>query len=355
MFALIEGSDCGGKYSQSEILWYFTMVLTTLSMLPPLRLLYIRFMQKRVLWVFTYDVKYLFPPSILFTLMVFDVFAILKIIYRNEILIGRDIVISLVCTFAPILTMVCLVMYFLIVLNFLRGLTVSMAPAIGNKVIKRFNLLAIRILFIAPLFIISCVLPLLGIPLPKYRNVFAKVYFIGMGVTLTIYCSLLLNAFGFLLKELSNHIGSFAQSDHDIKTVYNRLRLAYYCIAFNCQPVAFSYFMFGFWDYLLTKTTYLVVFHLCGCALGSTVLILTISEIPRASRILPFAPPSNTIDYSDPCEEKDSEEKRSDLKRFSLKQSSRPLSLKLSIKLSNIPIEGQLLVLKDLSVKDCSL
>jgi hypothetical protein len=166
-----------------------------------------------------------------------------------------------------------------------------MAPEVGYevgyKLNKRFDLLSTLVLFLFPLIIVSCLIPLLGIPMPKYRNIFVKFYFLGMGTTVSIYGLLVLNAFGFLLRELSSHIASFVQADQDIITVYKRLTLCYYTIAYHCITVALSFFIFGFWDFLLKYTTYVVVYQLIGSALASTVLIFTISGIYRPEKVLP--------------------------------------------------------------------
>jgi hypothetical protein len=154
-----------------------------------------------------------------------------------------------------------------------------MPVEVGNKVAKRFNILTTFVLFIPPFSIVFCAVSFIGIGVPQYRTIFAKMSLIGMGFMALIYGLIILNALGFLLEELSSHINSFAQADHDIKVVYKRLKLAYYLIANNSATVAFTYFVFGFYDFLLKKTTYLFVYQLCSCALGSIILILTISGI----------------------------------------------------------------------------
>mmetsp|Transcript_13058 Transcript_13058/g.12655 ORF Transcript_13058/g.12655 Transcript_13058/m.12655 type:complete len:354 (+) Transcript_13058:239-1300(+) len=289
-FALFEGSDCGSHDSESAILWYVTLIITTLCLIPIVRLLWVRCVKQQTLLIVTYDAKSLYPLIALLDTFAFIFFAILKIIYGHKQLIGRDIAITFGYTFAPLLCIISLVFYFFIVIKFLMSLTYSMPVEVGNKVAKRFNILTTFVLFIPPFSIVFCAVPFIGIGVPQYRTIFAKISLIGMGFMALIYGLIILNALGFLLEELSSHINSFAQADHDIKIVYKRLKLAYYLIANNSATVAFTYFVFGFYDFLLKKTTYLFVYQLCSCALGSIILILTISGIPISpSKILPVS------------------------------------------------------------------
>lgn len=234
--------------------------------------------------------------AILLAAFVCYLFAILKIIYGNRQLIGRDIAISLVYPFVPLSITMCVIMFYFMVIHFLKSLTISMAPEVGDKVTKRFNLLSTLILFVPPFSIIFCLVPLLGIPLPKYRNVFTKLYFVGEGVMALCLGSLMLNALGYLLGELSRHINSVSQPDEDIRTVYKRLcLLTYYIIALNVFLLPFTYLIFGFWDVLLKKTTYLIFCQLNSCVLVSHILIFTISgiQVCRPDKVVPFASDPN--------------------------------------------------------------
>jgi len=295
-FALAEGPDCDITRSDTIILWYFCIILTLVCTAPTLRLLLVRCINKRSFRIFTYDAKSLYPLMSLLSKFMFLLGAILKIIYGNQQLIGREIAISLSYTLGLLLTINSLVIYFFIVIKFLQRLTQSMSPEIGFIMVKRFNLLTTSVLFVPPLSIIFCLIPLFGIPQPKYRNIFAKTSFIGTGIMATMYAISVLNALGFLLQALSNHMNSIALFDEDIRTVYKRILLAYGVIAKVSFTVAFAYFIFGFWDFLLRKTIYIIVYNICGCAIGSTILILTISKITRPAPVVP----TTGDDYSIP-------------------------------------------------------
>jgi hypothetical protein len=145
-------------------------------------LLFVRIRKKGSIWIFTYEAKSLYPLTVLISLCPYILFSILKIIYSDQQLVGRDILITMVYMLCPMLTFFTLVCYFFIVIRFLKSLTATMAPEIGNKVARRFNLLTTLIFCIPPLAIITCGMPVMGIPFPRYRNIFAKFSLIGNGM-----------------------------------------------------------------------------------------------------------------------------------------------------------------------------
>jgi hypothetical protein len=162
-------------------------------------------------------------------------------------------------------------------------------PEIGKKVLKRFNFLNKLALLIPVLSLIPSLIPIVGISLPRYRDVYAKISLIGMGLMVIMLGTLSVNALGFLLRELSSHINLFDQSDKDIIIVYKRLRIAYYGFFMNTIGIGSTYWLFGIWDFLFTKTTYLFFYQICCIAISSIILIITLSTIsrPRPSVVKP--------------------------------------------------------------------
>jgi hypothetical protein len=290
-FALVGGTDCDGQDYHSLILWYIAILTTALCMIPTLTLLFHRIF--RYTWnietirAFEYNAKSLFPWFNQLQLFAFFLFSLLKIIYKNQQLIGRDIAITVVYLFNPLIAIISLVTYFLIVTKFLRQYTISLNPEIGKKVLKRFNFLNKLALLIPVLSLIPSLIPIVGISLPKYRDVYAKISLIGMGLMVIMLGTLCVNALGFLLRELSSHINLFDQSDKDIIIVYKRLRIAYYGFFMNTIGIGSTYWLFGIWDFLFTKTTYLFFYQICCVAIASIILILTLSTISRPSMVKP--------------------------------------------------------------------
>mmetsp|Transcript_8055 Transcript_8055/g.8080 ORF Transcript_8055/g.8080 Transcript_8055/m.8080 type:complete len:358 (+) Transcript_8055:617-1690(+) len=290
-FALVGGTDCDGQDYHSLILWYIAILTTALCMIPTLTLLFHRTLRytwnTKIIWGFEYNAKSLFPWFNQLQLFDLFLFSLLKIIYKNQQLIGRDIAITIVYLFSPLLTIISLVTYFFIVTKFLRHYTTSLNPEIRDKVLKRFNVLNKLALLIPVLSLIPSLIPIVGISMPEYRDVYAKISLIGMGLMVTMLGSLCVNALDFLLRELSSHINSFDQSDKDIIIVYKRLRLAYYGFFMNTIGIASTYWLFGIWDFLFTKTTYLFVYIICCVAIASLILIKTLSTISRPSVVKP--------------------------------------------------------------------
>jgi hypothetical protein len=194
---------------------------------------------------------------------------------------------TLVFTFTLLIPMIALVIYFLIVTNFLRQYSITLKPKIGSNVLRRFNYLDKLALSLPVLTLIPSLVPILGITMPKYRNLYAKISLIGMGAIVFMLGILFVNALGFLLQELSSHINTFDQSDKDIMIVYKRLRIAYYGFFLNSLGIGSTYWLFGIWDFLFTKTTYLFFYGICCSTLASIILIVTLSSIYRPSTVKP--------------------------------------------------------------------
>jgi hypothetical protein len=169
--------------------------------------------------IFTSEAKSLFPLIAIITKIEFFIFALVKFIYQDTQLVGRDIGISILSALAAPLCFTSLTCYFFIVIKFLKSMTEleNMSPEVQERVTKRFDLLTTFVYFIPPMSIVSCIIPLFGIGFPEYRDIFARASLIGCGVAAIIYGSIALNALDSLLVELAAHIDSFAQSDEDIK------------------------------------------------------------------------------------------------------------------------------------------
>jgi hypothetical protein len=137
-------------------------------------------MKQKTLWIFTSEAKSIFPLIALINKIGFFLFALIKLIYNDKQLVGKEIGISIVYALGCPLIFTSLIVYFFIVIKFLKSTTESMSSEIKEKVTKRFDLLATLVYFILPLTTVSTFLPLFGIGFHEYRNIFAKVMLIGM-------------------------------------------------------------------------------------------------------------------------------------------------------------------------------
>lgn len=198
LFALTEGSDCDGVDYQSLIIWYISILITSLCMIPTLTLLFYRYFGsiRTASWVFTYDAKSLFQVVNFLHLIACFLFSLLKIVYKDKVLIGRDISMTLVFAFALLIPVIALVIYFLIVTNFLRQYSITLKPEIGENVLRHFNYLDKLAVSLPVLTLIPSLVPILGITIPKYRNVYAKVSLIGTG-TIVFILGICVRALGF--------------------------------------------------------------------------------------------------------------------------------------------------------------
>jgi hypothetical protein len=115
-FTLVGRANCDGQGYHSLILWYVATVNTALCMISTLTLLFHRTLRytwnTKIIWGFEYNSKFLCPWFK--QLQLFDLFllSLLKIIYKNQQLIERDIAITIVYLFSPLLPIMSLVTYF---------------------------------------------------------------------------------------------------------------------------------------------------------------------------------------------------------------------------------------------------
>jgi hypothetical protein len=89
-----------------------------------IRLLYIRY-KKKTLWTFSSKARSAFPFISLLSLTLFFLFALLKIIYGDKQQVGKDIGITMIHAILPPVIITALVIYFFIVIKFLKGLIES--------------------------------------------------------------------------------------------------------------------------------------------------------------------------------------------------------------------------------------
>jgi hypothetical protein len=285
-FALVEGLGCDSKDPENSILWSITLILAAISMISILRVLYFRCIKKKTVCIFKYDASSLFPLTALLSQISTFLLALIKIVYQNKQLIGRDIATTILYGVFPLLYIITLVNYFSMVVKFLRGSIEGFPSEIRGKVLKRFDCLSYLILTASPIAIFSCFIPIVGIPLPIYRNIFARASMIGHGATALLYGLFTCNVLKLLLLELSSHINSVDQVDEAIKIIHKRLHFAYRIISSNCLVVGVTCITFGSWDFLIRKSTYLICVLVCGTSFAFIMLMFTISDVSRPKRFV---------------------------------------------------------------------
>ena len=143
---------------------------------------------------------------------------------------------------------------------------------------------------IPPLSVLPSLLPLFGLGFPEYVPIFGMVYFLGSGLLALAYGLLFNFALGFLLQELRIHLEhKTGSSSDDIYQIYGRLRTAYFAGSASFLIIGFSYLIFGSWEVLLRKSSYLILIIQITVHPTFTVLILTVSRISHPHfKIDPF-------------------------------------------------------------------
>jgi hypothetical protein len=105
--------------------------------------------------------------------------------------------------------------------------------------------------------------PSVGLAFPKHHKIFGMVYNIGNGVSGIIFGLLFSYSIAFLLQNLSTQSKLERDFSNDIEPAVERLRIEYYIVTTITFSGAFIILIFGAWEYLLLRSTYLyLVFYI---------------------------------------------------------------------------------------------
>ena len=232
------------------------------------------------------DPKVIFPIIFLVYMIDMFIFTILKILYEEKQILGREIFMTIVGAILPICAQIGSVFYFFVVIKCLDSYTVMMSDDKRERLSSRFAMLRAICWVIPPMCLGFAFIPAIGLAYPEYQATYARIYLIGTGANMWLYGILTATSLRYLLLELISQSQIFSQSSDDFKVVIWRLSLAYYLLIYNCLTVGGSLIVFGTIDFLRTLSTYLFIFDGLFCPIGATVLILTVSKIsynPKSS------------------------------------------------------------------------
>jgi hypothetical protein len=129
---------------------------------------------------------------------------------------------------------------------------------------------------------------------PEHVRIFAKFNIIGIGCMTFIYGVLFMTALGYLLAELSLALkddDGIIKDKADLQIVSKRLNRAYYIGGGLILAGSSNMIIFGSYDFLLRKVSYLLLFvRIIGIEVFF-ILIVTISKIvpPKNTKIIPTA------------------------------------------------------------------
>ena len=259
---------------------YILLLCTNAAcMLLTIRYLIVRCIEKRSLFIVRLDSKSIFPFFFLASQIVGTAICSLKILYKDQQIIGKGFTMTFLGAFLTLFAQWGLVIYFFVVIKCLKSYTAMMTVERSERVSRRFYILSRFCLMIPPTSFIYSIMPLVGLPYPRHQQIFASIFLIGDGINAWLYGILTTLSLRCLLKELKSHVESFSDGSNDIRQVLQRLTYAYYVIASMSFIIGASYVMFGSLDYLLVRSTYLFIFQQLTLPPASTVLILTVSRI----------------------------------------------------------------------------
>ena len=253
------------------------------------RYLIVRFIRKRSICgckldakSFKLEAKSLFPVFFLAYMIDTTFYTVLKIVYQDGQIVGRDLAMTIVGSLLPIFAQVGLVFYSFVVMKFLKSYVTTMGNQKRVTLERKFNILS-RLTSIIPLTsVVFSVMPLFGLPYPEHQYIFSKIFLIGTGANAWAYGILTGSALSSVLHELKSHV--FPQSSDDIRVVKWRLTFAFYVIVCNSFLIGAASTVFGLFDFLMELSTYKFLFDLLFCPVGATVLILTVSKISKEGK-----------------------------------------------------------------------
>jgi hypothetical protein len=262
------------------------------------RFLVVRSVQKTTLCYISSDPKHIFPWIFLFQLWTQVAFAITKIMHRTDELVGKTLLASLFVEISVSLAFVGLVVYFFVILKFLRSFADMLVEERRIRVIEYFATLKILCGFIPILCLISSFMVVVGISYPDHQKTLALASLSADGFLTLLYGYLITSALKYLRRELVNHITVFPQTSDGVRLVLKRLTLAYYILIIMSFLMGISYFIFCT-DYMLRKSTYLILWLHFSWPPVSTALILTVSQISH--RVEPAEVDPGSVSESGSC------------------------------------------------------
>ena len=297
-FASTTGLDCDINETSTTVLSCCVLFSSFCSIALISRFLVVRSVQKTTLCYISSDPKMIFPWIFLFQLWSQVAFAITKLMHRTDELVGKTLLASLFVEISVSLAFLGLVVYFLVILKFLKSFADMLVEDRRIRLIEYFATLKILCCLIPIMTSISSYMVVIGIKYPEHQKTLALASLSAAGFLTLLYGYLITSALKYLRRELVNHISVFVQTSDGVRLVLKRLTLAYYILLVMSFLMGVSYFIFCT-DYLLRKSTYLILWLHISWPPVSTALILTVSQI--SNRVEPGGMEPGSVSESGSC------------------------------------------------------
>lgn len=218
---------------------------------------------------------------------------VLKVSYKDgsQPLVGRDISISLMVFIIKFGCFFGVVVYLQVIIHFLLGFTRTLTSASKERITQRLSLLGFYSWYLIPASMIFGILPMIAIAYPSHSKKLGMAHLIGFGSLVLIYSLITGNCLFFLMKELNIYIDSIETSlSKDIKTVVQRLKLAYIAVVGSGLIFSIAYIIFASSNYLFHLTTYFNLFLYISVSPSAILLVITVSGVTPSNntQVVPF-------------------------------------------------------------------
>lgn len=298
-FWIQKGIYCDVNTSVITVMCIISIIVTSVSALLSLRYFAVRCIERKK-FCSKVESKFLFPVMFLLYKLCIIFWAIVKISNgRNQPNIGSDLCLTISTSILSFFLFAGFVFFYFIVIGFLKDYLVDMNQT-PISVIEKFemNVTAISRFawLIFPLGLIIFSVPSVGLAFPQYQKTFAKTFLIGTGVIGLIFITIISFSCRLLLVELYKHIKNVSgtsNESNDLKRVYDRLNISFKFMIIVCTTGCCGLIAFGCIDFLLSKTTYLLLILQITMPIVLALLLSTISRHQKNERVVPIDHSSN--------------------------------------------------------------
>lgn len=276
-YSVVEGVNCTINKMSIKVMSAFDFCMATFFLVAISRHIFIKFVGSKGC---PKDSKALTPVLFLCFGLSDIISASLKLFPSEPQIIGRDWACSVAQSFFCFTCFVALVLYYQIILNFLHGYTRAICNGRHAALRSRFKVLQKCSWLVIPFSIPAALAPSLSVAYPAQLHALSIIGVAGTGILVLIYGVLFITALGFLLSELTSFLKSSSlESSDDLRVVHRRMSMAYYfgggMIIFGSGAMT----VFGSWDFLLNKASYIIIgSRLLGMPIFM-ILMITLSRI----------------------------------------------------------------------------
>ena len=284
-FAMTDGINCDINIQALRALSFVDLTVASICNFLIVKHILIRLLDRNVPFSAVYSqAKSMLPFFFLLHGIGDTTFCILKLHSQNIPLVGKDVMITIIAFICPMSMFCGLVLYYMVIINFLKSYSCMMSVESKEKVEQRFLKLLVSSYAIPIFLFVFAISPCIGISYPIYAKICARIYLIGMGFISGFYGALYGLAFCFLVREIEVHVFSSTDIGEDILLVLRRLKIAYYAGTSLFAMVMVSHLLCGCYDELTTKSSYVLLIIQILSQLVVTTLILTISRISNVNK-----------------------------------------------------------------------